>query len=162
MSDAKLLLCDEPTTGLSAADAQLVVGALRRLSVECDMAVVAVAHQPSHATMRCFDYLLLMCYDGRCVYDGRVDAALQYFSALGFPCPLHQNPADFYLDLVSQCGKHAHELADLYDSLMSPLVEARVRRAYENPPAESIEPVSLFRAHVKGLSQATRLRTPDH
>lgn len=133
MSDAKILLCDEPTTGLSAADAQLVVSALRRLSVECGMAIVAVIHQPSHAIMRCFDHLLLLSYNGRCVYNGRVDAALQYFSALGFPCPLHQNPADFFLDLVSPGGKHANELADNYDALMKPLVEARVRRAYESP-----------------------------
>ncbi|KAL8425335.1 hypothetical protein Efla_001717 [Eimeria flavescens] len=136
MSDAKILLCDEPTTGLSAADAQLVVGALRRLSAECGMAVVAVIHQPSHAILRSFDHLLLMSYEGRCVYNSRVDAALQYFSALGFPCPVHQNPADFFLDLVSQSGEHAQELADMYDVLMRPLVGAQVRQARECPPAE--------------------------
>lgn len=143
MSDAKILLCDEPTTGLSAADAQLVVGALRRLCVECGMAVVAVIHQPSHAIMKCFDHLLLMGYDGRCVYNGRAEAALQYFNALGFPCPLHQNPADFYLDLVSQCGKYAHELAYAYDGLMKPLVEAQVRRACKHPPTEPQMPVGI-------------------
>ncbi|CDJ50717.1 ABC transporter, putative [Eimeria brunetti] len=126
MSDAKILLCDEPTTGLSAADAQLVVDALRRLCVECGMAVVAVIHQPSHAIMRCFDHLLLLSHEGRCVYNGRVDAALRYFSALGFPCPPHQNPADLYLDLVSQGSKHAGELADLYEALMKPLVQSEV------------------------------------
>ncbi|CDI82760.1 ABC transporter, putative [Eimeria acervulina] len=135
MSDAKILLCDEPTTGLSTADAQLVVDALRRLCVECGMAVVAVIHQPSHAIMRCFDHLLLLSHEGRCVYNGCVDAALQYFSALGFPCPTHQNPADLYLDLVSQGSKHAGELADLYDALMKPMVQSKVRRSYECPPS---------------------------
>nr|AET50699.1 hypothetical protein [Eimeria tenella] len=134
MSDAKILLCDEPTTGLSAADARLVVQALRRLSVECGVAVLAVIHQPSHSIMQCFDQLLLLSHDGRCVYNGRVDAALQYFSALGFPCPPHQNPADFYLDLVSQNSEHAETLVDFYDALMRPLVQSRVELAYECPP----------------------------
>ncbi|CDI86191.1 ABC transporter, putative [Eimeria praecox] len=126
MSDAKILLCDEPTTGLSTADAQLVVDALRRLCVDCGMAVVAVIHQPSHAIMRCFDHLLLLNHEGRCVYNGSVDAALEYFSTLGFPCPPHQNPADLYLDLVAQGSKHAGELADIYDALMKPLVRTKV------------------------------------
>ncbi|XP_026191079.1 uncharacterized ABC transporter ATP-binding protein/permease YOL075C [Cyclospora cayetanensis] len=168
MSDAKILLCDEPTTGLSAADAQMVVGALRRLSVECGMAIVAVVHQPSHTILGCFDHLLLLSYEGRCVYNGRVDAALEYFNALGFPCPVHQNPADFYLDLVSQSGKHASELADIYDELMKPLVEARVRHAHEHPPpamdeiVEDVETAGPCIQFLEVTKRAFRLWLRDH
>ncbi|KAL8436441.1 hypothetical protein ACSSS7_001733 [Eimeria intestinalis] len=168
MSDAKILLCDEPTSGLSAADAQLMVSALRRLSVECGVAVVAVIHQPSHAILQCFDHLLLMAYDGRCVYNSRVDTALQYFSALGFPCPVHQNPADFYLDLVSQSGEHAQDLADVYDQLMRPLVEARVRQALECPPpqlktqAEAMQVAGAFMQCKEVACRSLRLWLRDH
>ncbi|KAL8273649.1 hypothetical protein Esti_002471 [Eimeria stiedai] len=153
MSDAKILLCDEPTSGLSAADAQLVVSALRRLSVECGVAVVAVIHQPSHAILQCFDHLLLMAHDGRCVYNSRVDTALEYFSALGFPCPVHQNPADFYLDLISQSGEHAQELADLYDQLMRPLVEAQV---------EAMQVAGAYTQCKEVASRSLRLWLRDH
>ncbi|KAL8443256.1 hypothetical protein Emag_005981 [Eimeria magna] len=168
MSDAKILLCDEPTSGLSAADAQLVVSALRRLSVECGVAVVAVIHQPSHAILQCFDHLLLMAYDGRCVYNSRVDTALEYFSALGFPCPVHQNPADFYLDLVSQSGEHAQELADVYDQLMRPLVEAQVRHALECLPpqprtqVEAMEVAGAFVQCKEVACRSLRLWLRDH
>lgn len=36
---------------------------------------------------------------GRCIYHGRAENVLEYFSSIGYQCEEHNNPADFLLDL---------------------------------------------------------------
>lgn len=62
--------------------------------------VVAVIHQPRSSIFALFDRLLLLS-EGRAVFFGPAKNALQYFQYIGFPCPEHFNPADFFLDILS-------------------------------------------------------------
>eukprot|EP01037_Dinobryon_pediforme_P020148 gene20148-20697_t len=39
--------------------------------------------------------------EGKCIYFGPAKRVLHYLERLGYPCPEHYNPADFYLDLMS-------------------------------------------------------------
>jgi hypothetical protein len=48
-----------------------------------------------------FDDVLLLGKGGRTVYLGPTNKALSYFEELGFQCPEHSNPADFFMDIIS-------------------------------------------------------------
>nr|PIM01739.1 ATP-binding cassette G family transporter ABCG96 [Toxoplasma gondii COUG] len=129
MSDAQIFLCDEPTTGLSAADALAVVRTLRRLCDVYTVTVVAVIHQPSMQILSLFDNLILLSCEGRCAYNGKVADCQAWFENCGFPFPLHQNPADYLSDLVSPHKGHPAQLAAFYEAHQFPAVQARVTEA---------------------------------
>lgn len=48
-----------------------------------------------------FHDVLLLGNGGRAVYLGPTEQALPYFEELGYKCPEHCNPADFFLDIIS-------------------------------------------------------------
>ncbi|PFH32163.1 hypothetical protein BESB_021040 [Besnoitia besnoiti] len=129
MSDAQVFFCDEPTTGLSTADALAVIRALRRLCDVYSMTVVAVIHQPSMEVLRLFDNLLLFSCEGRCTYNGTVAACQEYFERLGYAFPLHQNPADFLSDLVSPAKGDPARLARLFEENEMPRIRQKVEDA---------------------------------
>jgi hypothetical protein len=62
--------------------------------------VIASIHQPSTATFQLFDKLLLLSC-GKSHYFGSVPGVGPHFESLGFPMPLHTNPAEFILDLMN-------------------------------------------------------------
>ena len=43
----------------------------------------------------------MLLASGRVVYEGEAKEAVDYFGALGHACPVHFNPADFFIDLIS-------------------------------------------------------------
>jgi ABC-type multidrug transport system ATPase subunit len=94
-----LLFLDEPTSGLDSFQAFSVMETMRRLANR-GRVVISVIHQPRSSIFGLFDYLLLLS-DGRMIFFGPADAALEYFSSLGYSCPSHFNPADFFLDILS-------------------------------------------------------------
>ena len=67
--DLKVLLVDEPTTGLDAAQALVVVATLRTLASEGGCAVYATLHQPRSSIFALLDGLHLLA-EGRVVYAG--------------------------------------------------------------------------------------------
>ena len=62
--------------------------------------LVATIHQPRSSIFSMFNNLLLLS-EGRMMYFGRAREANSYFAELGFGCPDHFNPADFFLDVIS-------------------------------------------------------------
>ncbi|EME31653.1 ABC transporter, ATP-binding protein isoform 2 [Galdieria sulphuraria] len=99
VTDPSLLFLDEPTSGLDAFNAQNVVQTLVRLARN-GRAVVMTVHQPRSNIFGLFDMLLLLS-EGQIIYFGLAKDALPYFSQLGYECPEHFNPADYFLDLIS-------------------------------------------------------------
>ena len=65
------------------------------------MNIVTVVHQPRYSVFCQFHEVLLLGQGGRTVYLGPTETALRYFSSLGFELPPHENPADFFLDVIS-------------------------------------------------------------
>ena len=63
--------------------------------------VVAVVHQPRYDIYQMFDDVLLLGKGGRTVYMGPSAQTLSYFEALGYSCPQHVNPPDFFLDIMT-------------------------------------------------------------
>ncbi|GBG66269.1 hypothetical protein CBR_g57867 [Chara braunii] len=95
-----VVFADEPTTGLDAFQAKTVMEALRGLARDGHTVICSI-HQPRGAIYDMFDDVILLA-SGQVVYAGAAnDDAIAYFSALGYECPTHFNPAEFFSDLIS-------------------------------------------------------------
>lgn len=99
VTDPSLLFLDEPTTGLDSFNALNVMTSLRQLATN-GRTIVTTIHQPRSSIFALFDQLCLLS-EGRVMYFGPASDAVSYFAALNFHSPLHFNPADFFLDLLS-------------------------------------------------------------
>ncbi|XP_065318984.1 broad substrate specificity ATP-binding cassette transporter ABCG2-like [Gordionus sp. m RMFG-2023] len=98
-----ILFLDEPTSGLDASTAVTVVLLLKKLSDKgCN--IIMSIHQPRYDIFKAFNNLILLS-SGQIVYHGLSSQALDYFSAIGFECEVHNNPADFFLDVVEKNSK---------------------------------------------------------
>ncbi|KAK3547589.1 hypothetical protein QTP86_026325, partial [Hemibagrus guttatus] len=97
--DPSVLFLDEPTTGLDASTANSVLSLLKRMSNHGRTIILSI-HQPRYSIYRLFDTLTLLV-SGRQVYHGPAQSALDYFSDVGFTCEPHNNPADFFLDVIN-------------------------------------------------------------
>lgn len=101
IANPPMLFLDEPTSGLDTFTAYTVVKSLSRLAHQ-GRTVIATIHQPSSQIFHLFDDLILL-NEGHIVYCGDVQASIDYFARLGYPCPQYSNPADFYfMDVLRQ------------------------------------------------------------
>ncbi|CEM15570.1 unnamed protein product [Vitrella brassicaformis CCMP3155] len=100
VSDAALAFCDEPTSGLSAADSELVMQAIQNIAKVARVTFFVVIHQPRVEVFQRFDHVMLLA-QGRVVFSGPPHAAAPYFEKKGFILPPHTNPADFFLDVLT-------------------------------------------------------------
>ncbi|XP_044118348.1 ATP-binding cassette sub-family G member 8 [Neovison vison] len=94
-----ILILDEPTSGLDSFTAHNLVKTLSRLAKGNRLVLISL-HQPRSDIFRLFDLVLLMT-SGSTIYFGAAQHMVQYFTAIGHPCPRYSNPADFYVDLTS-------------------------------------------------------------
>jgi ABC-type multidrug transport system ATPase subunit/ABC-type multidrug transport system permease subunit len=96
VGEPRILMLDEPTTGLDSMAALIVVKVLNRISAE-GTTIITTIHQPSTKIYELFDILFVLSR-GEVAYFGRANEVVPYMSQLGFTCPDHYNPADFVLD----------------------------------------------------------------
>eukprot|EP01039_Chlorochromonas_danica_P008620 gene8620-9499_t len=99
VSGPKLLLMDEPLTGVSMSEVSILVSTFREM-VNQDRTVVASVHQPSQEVFKLFDTLLLLS-KGRAIFYGPVSNAAKYFVSSPYQYNLtsYTNPADFFADV---------------------------------------------------------------
>uniref|UniRef100_A0A3B4YFE9 Broad substrate specificity ATP-binding cassette transporter ABCG2 n=1 Tax=Seriola lalandi dorsalis TaxID=1841481 RepID=A0A3B4YFE9_SERLL len=97
--DPSVLFLDEPTTGLDASTANSVLLLLKRMASHGRTIIMSI-HQPRYSIYRLFDTLTLLV-SGKMVYHGPAPNALDYFANIGYPCEPHNNPADFFLDVIN-------------------------------------------------------------
>ncbi|XP_057699323.1 broad substrate specificity ATP-binding cassette transporter ABCG2d [Corythoichthys intestinalis] len=97
--DPPVLFLDEPTTGLDASTANSVLLLLRRMANQGRTIIMSI-HQPRYSIYRLFDSLTLLV-GGKMVYHGPAPKALDYFANIGYSCEPHNNPADFFLDVIN-------------------------------------------------------------
>lgn len=101
-----IMVLDEPTTGLDATSAKLLITTLKGLTESNEdlnfkrKSVILSIHQPRYDIFSSFDDIVLL-NGGELVWCGSSDKMLSHFAALGFVCPDHANPADFILDISS-------------------------------------------------------------
>ncbi|KAM9399916.1 broad substrate specificity ATP-binding cassette transporter ABCG2-like isoform 1-T6 [Salvelinus alpinus] len=97
--DPSVLFLDEPTTGLDASTANSVLLLLKRMANQGRTIIMSI-HQPRYSIYRLFDSLTLLV-SGKQVYHGPAQNALDYFADIGYACEAHNNPADFFLDVIN-------------------------------------------------------------
>ncbi|XP_062334246.1 broad substrate specificity ATP-binding cassette transporter ABCG2d [Osmerus eperlanus] len=97
--EPSVLFLDEPTTGLDASTANSVLLLLKRMANQGRTIILSI-HQPRYSIYRLFDTLTLLV-SGKMVYHGPGKNALDYFADIGYTCELHNNPADFFLDVIN-------------------------------------------------------------
>uniref|UniRef100_A0A452U9E2 ATP binding cassette subfamily G member 5 n=1 Tax=Ursus maritimus TaxID=29073 RepID=A0A452U9E2_URSMA len=99
LQDPKVMLFDEPTTGLDCMTANQIVILLAELAHR-DRIVIVTIHQPRSELFQLFDKITILSY-GELVFCGTPAEMLDFFSGCSYPCPEHSNPFDFYMDLTS-------------------------------------------------------------
>ncbi|PSC76823.1 ABC transporter (Adp1) [Micractinium conductrix] len=108
----RLILLDEPLSGLDSHMALSVVQGLSRLAQHGCIVLLSV-HQASSMLERHFHQVMLLA-QGRLVVAGSFDQALQCFEVAGYSRPLHASPADFLVTCVKTAGDA--ELAALHNT----------------------------------------------
>ena len=96
-----ILFLDEPTSGLDSSASFEIISYLRKVARQYKLLVVASIHQPSTTTFQLFDKMLLLSQGKNC-YCGPVVDVPSYFSSIGFPVPIHTNPAEHLLSITNQ------------------------------------------------------------
>jgi len=116
ITSPSVLFLDEPTTGLDASTANSVMRLLSTLAKKGRTIIFSI-HQPRYSIFRLFDSLTLLA-KGKMVYHGKLKHALPHFNALGYQCEEHNNPADFFLDVVNgDTHKHIDDVTKTNDNV---------------------------------------------
>lgn len=126
---ASIIFADEPTSGLSATDAELCIKALRVVSKKMGVSVLVVIHQPRVEVANLFDKLILLTANpGRMVYSGSMKDTMAFWSAVGHPVPEYCNPTDVYLDFITPGGQYDHvdEFVGAFRQRLEPGIRAAV------------------------------------
>ncbi|TRY64886.1 hypothetical protein DNTS_024587 [Danionella cerebrum] len=99
LQDPKVILLDEPTTGLDSMTANQIVVLLAELAKR-DRIVIVTIHQPRSELFRIFNRIAIMSR-GELVFCGQPEEMVDFFSRCGYECPEYCNPFDIYVDLTS-------------------------------------------------------------
>ncbi len=91
--EPSVLIVDEPTSGLSSMDSEIVMSLLKEQTIKGKLVIVNI-HQPSSDIYKLFDRLLMMDKGGYPVYYGNPVDAIVYFKTISG----HANA------LESECG----------------------------------------------------------
>jgi ABC-type multidrug transport system ATPase subunit len=95
-----VLFLDEPTSGLDSTSSLSVAVSLKKM---CQLGTtsIMVIHQPRYSLFTLFDDVLLLGKGGQTVYLGPSLGVKPYFESLGFSMPANENPADWFMDVIS-------------------------------------------------------------
>ncbi|KAF2268532.1 ABC transporter-like protein [Lojkania enalia] len=122
LTEPRILLLDEPLSGLDAFTALSIMDVLRGLANEGRTLIVTI-HQPRSDLFNHFGNMLLLARGGHPVFAGPAGEMLPHFAAQGYHCSKHTNPADFALDLIT---------VDLQHQAREEASRAKVRRLIES------------------------------
>lgn len=172
LTEPRILLLDEPLSGLDAFTALSIVDVLRGLAHEGRTLVVTI-HQPRSDLFAHFGNILLLARGGHPIFSGPANQMLPHFASQGHECPQHINPADFALDLITVDLQHEQREAasrvkvrKLIDS-WNPDMFPTTRTGSIATPAElgslAREPSSFMTAYSILIRRMTRnmFRQPD-
>ncbi|XP_058179423.1 pleiotropic drug resistance protein 3-like [Rhododendron vialii] len=106
VSNPSILFMDEPTTGLDARAAAIIMRVVKNI-VNTRRTVVCTIHQPSIDIFEAFDEIILMKRGGQIIYSGELgkhsNKLIEYFEAIpGVPkIRENYNPATWMLEVTS-------------------------------------------------------------
>ncbi len=147
MREPSVLIADEPTSGLSSADSEMVMTLLKEQTFKAKLVIVNI-HQPSSDIFKMFDKILVMDRGGYPAYYGNPLDAIVYFKTISgdvtaeqSECPTcgNVNPEQLLYVLeakmVDEYGKLTRtrkispkEWYDLYNENIAPKTEERKKQ----------------------------------
>ncbi|KAL3515879.1 hypothetical protein ACH5RR_022781 [Cinchona calisaya] len=110
VANPSVIFLDEPTTGLDARAAAIVMRAVKNVA-DTGRTIVCTIHQPSIDIFEAFDELILLKSGGRMIYCGPLgqhsNEVIQYFESIsGVPkIKNDHNPATWMLDITSKSSE---------------------------------------------------------
>nr|XP_042126007.1 ATP-binding cassette sub-family G member 3-like isoform X1 [Peromyscus maniculatus bairdii] len=99
VTEHPILFLDDPTTGLDLVTTTDVISVLIRISMRGQTVIFSI-NQAQYSIFRFFDSLTLVA-SGKVMYHGPSQEALEYFKSAGYEYDSHNNPADFFLDIIN-------------------------------------------------------------
>ncbi|XP_034365068.1 ATP-binding cassette sub-family G member 3-like [Arvicanthis niloticus] len=99
VTEHPILFLDDPTTGLDLKTTTDIISVLRRVS-EKGRTIIFSINQPQYSIFSVFDSLTLVA-SGKLMFHGPAQDALGYFKSGGYKYENHDNPADFFLDIIN-------------------------------------------------------------
>ena len=165
MREPSVLIADEPTSGLSSADSEMVMTLLKEQTFKGKLVIVNI-HQPSSDIFKMFDKILVMDRGGYPAYYGNPLDAIEYFknisnniSAQDGECPLcgNVNPEQILETLeakmVNEYGKLTRnrkispkEWYELFNENIAPKIEQK-KKSF--PQTETEIPENNFKVPSK-------------
>ena len=103
MCNPKMLFLDEPTSGLDSTTSVDILRYLHQYA-KTGLTVSLVIHQPRVECIQYLDNVVLLKptpRGGRAVFAGPMKKAMRHMKNVGLPIPLGVNPADYFLDVMS-------------------------------------------------------------
>ena len=110
LTPARLMLLDEPTTGLSATDALELMTVLSDLCVQFSFTVVMTIHQPRQDIFELLDQIVLIAH-GKPVYSGNRADIEPLFRAAGHPLSPHDLATNM-MEIAANAGPCIDCIAD--------------------------------------------------
>ncbi|CAI4757933.1 BHH_G0048390.mRNA.1.CDS.1 [Saccharomyces cerevisiae] len=118
ISNPSIMFLDEPTTGLDAYSAFLVIKTLKKLAKEDGRTFIMSIHQPRSDILFLLDQVCILS-KGNVVYCDKMDNTIPYFESIGYHVPQLVNPADYFIDLSSVDSRSDKEEAATQSRLNS-------------------------------------------
>ncbi|CAK9136210.1 unnamed protein product [Ilex paraguariensis] len=142
VANPSIIFMDEPTTGLDARAAAIVMRAVKNVA-DTGRTIVCTIHQPSIDIFEAFDEVILLKIGGRMIYSGplgqRSSRIIEYFEGiLGVPkIRNNYNPATWMLEVTSTSAEAqlGMDFAQIYqNSALIKNNEELVKRLSIPPP----------------------------
>ncbi|XP_041498015.1 ATP-binding cassette sub-family G member 3-like [Microtus oregoni] len=108
VTEHPILFLDDPTTDLDLSTTTDVISVLRRMSMRGRTIIFSI-YRPQYSIFRLFDSLTLVA-SGNVMFHGPAQKALEYFKSAGYNYDSHNDPADFFLEIIN--GHHFSALLD--------------------------------------------------
>lgn len=174
LQDPRVILLDEPTTGLDSMTANQIVVLLAQLARRNRIVIVTI-HQPRSELFRVFSRIAIMSR-GELVFCGEPEEMVTFFSQCGYECPEYCNPFDIYVDYTSvdthnsereaatfsrmQAIASSYQRSDIYQNMLAKAKRSRQRADKPAIPFKNKESPSgatklqvLFRRTCRNLSR---------
>lgn len=145
LQDPKIMLLDEPTTGLDCMTANQIVTLLSELAHKGRIVIITI-HQPRSELFQVFDKICIMSF-GELIFCGGPSDMITFFSDCGYPCPAHSSPFDFYVDLTSVDTQSKEREMETYSRVQT------ICSAYKNSEIfhRTLEAIEETKHNVKEL-----------
>ncbi|KAK4739440.1 hypothetical protein R3W88_003137 [Solanum pinnatisectum] len=127
----KALFMDEISNGLDSSTTYQIVACLQQLAHITDATILVALLQPAPETFDLFDDIVLMA-EGKILYHGPRNSALEFFESCGFKCPERKGVADFLQEVTSKKdqAQYWHGTKETYKFLS---VDTLSRKFKESP-----------------------------